>query len=107
MTSNRKSVVQALAAANLLQVVSTLMTKDTTRQPSTGIGPSLSLPPLMDAAVTVRLPQGDKGTRTEAAADVTGEVRRHVPAFVERLLGAGEGLGDSAAVASELHGKEN
>jgi hypothetical protein len=60
----------------------------------------------MDAAVTVRLPQGDKGTRTEAAADVTGEVRRHVPAFVERLLGAGEGLGDSAAVASELHGKE-
>ena len=60
----------------------------------------------MDAVVTVRLPQGDKGTRTEAAGDVTGEVRRHVPALVKRRLGAGEGLGDSAAVTSELHVQE-
>lgn len=61
----------------------------------------------MDAVVTLRLPQGDKGTRTEAAGDVTGEVWRHVPAFVERLFGAGEVLGKSAAVAGELHSNES
>lgn len=60
----------------------------------------------MDDLVTVGLPHDDEGTRTKAASDVAREIRRHVPLLLEGLLSVGEGSGDPAAIASDLHGRK-